>query len=440
MSDRIEAEILDVLGEEVAAAVDTPLVVIEGPKGDPGKDGITPTIGPNGNWYLGSTDTGKPSRGATGAPGKDGHSPVVTATKSGKTTTISVDGAAIATVEDGADGSPVNWRGAWEEDTEYRKLDAVSYDGSSYIFTSDTHVIGSIPGVDEEWGLMAQKGNDGANGVTPHIGDNGHWYLGATDTGKPSRGATGAPGKDGNQGAPGKDGAPGIYYGTTPPTGDTHPVWIDPDGGPDDGGLLPAVTDADNGKFLRVVSSAWAAADMPTGGTDMGITGATVGQIAKITAVDDTGKPTAWEAVDLPSGGGGSGETWEEINAITLSDAVNTVTINTDSGGNTIALKKVRILFEGSATHNQDLFFNNFRYFRAPIVGTEASVGAFSAEPFCGKMYCFAVVKIIANYEFNNQIAAVFSDEITITEIKLIVNNSGTFSAGTKFTIQGVRA
>ena len=43
-----------------------------------GKDGITPTIGKNGNWYLGSIDTGKPSRGAdgtpgaTGAPGKDG--------------------------------------------------------------------------------------------------------------------------------------------------------------------------------------------------------------------------------------------------------------------------------------------------------------------------------------------------------------------------------
>ena len=50
MSDRIEAEILDVFGEEVDAAVDTPLVVIKGSKGDPGKDGITPTIGPNGNW------------------------------------------------------------------------------------------------------------------------------------------------------------------------------------------------------------------------------------------------------------------------------------------------------------------------------------------------------------------------------------------------------
>ena len=33
---------------------------ITGAKGDPG---ITPTIGENGNWYLGDEDTGKPSRG-----------------------------------------------------------------------------------------------------------------------------------------------------------------------------------------------------------------------------------------------------------------------------------------------------------------------------------------------------------------------------------------
>lgn len=188
--------------------------------------------------------------GPKGDPGKDGHSPVVTATKSGKTTTISVDGAATATVKDGADGKP---------------------------------------------------GAAGADGITPTIGDNGNWYLGATDTGKPSRGETGpqgtpgkdgAPGKDGEPGAPGKDGAngetgpagprgekgadgsngkdgkpgekgadgaPGIYYGTTQPTGGTHPVWINPDGDHDDGGLLPAATAADNGKFLRVVSGAWAA-------------------------------------------------------------------------------------------------------------------------------------------------------------------------------------
>nr|DAP53139.1 MAG TPA: nucleoid-associated protein [Caudoviricetes sp.] len=39
-------------------------------------------------------------------------------------------------------------------------------------------------------------------------------------------------------------------------------------------------------------------------GAGMDITGATIGQIAKITAVDLDGKPTAWEPVDMPSGGG----------------------------------------------------------------------------------------------------------------------------------------
>nr|DAF39392.1 MAG TPA: collagen X [Caudoviricetes sp.] len=43
------------------------------PEGTQGKDGITPTIGANGNWYLGETDTGKPSRGATGAKGDKGE-------------------------------------------------------------------------------------------------------------------------------------------------------------------------------------------------------------------------------------------------------------------------------------------------------------------------------------------------------------------------------
>lgn len=39
-------------------------------------------------------------------------------------------------------------------------------------------------------------------------------------------------------------------------------------------------------------------------GAGMDITGATVGQIAKIAAVDASGVPTAWEPVDMPSGGG----------------------------------------------------------------------------------------------------------------------------------------
>lgn len=53
-------------------------VTIQGPQGEPGPaglDGITPTIGANGNWYLGEVDTGKPSRGPQGLqgnPGQDG--------------------------------------------------------------------------------------------------------------------------------------------------------------------------------------------------------------------------------------------------------------------------------------------------------------------------------------------------------------------------------
>lgn len=42
------------------------------------------------------------------------------------------------------------------------------------------------------------KGDKGTAGTTPHIGDNGNWYLGTTDTGKPSRGAKGDPGKNGS--------------------------------------------------------------------------------------------------------------------------------------------------------------------------------------------------------------------------------------------------
>lgn len=57
-----------------------------GAPGPAGKDGITPTIGENGNWYLGDIDTQKPSRGekgadgAAGKDGSDGYSPEATVT------------------------------------------------------------------------------------------------------------------------------------------------------------------------------------------------------------------------------------------------------------------------------------------------------------------------------------------------------------------------
>ena len=117
--------------------------------GTDGKDGITPTIGENGNWYLGDTDTGKPSRGAAGTNGKDG-----------------------ASGKDGAAGSP---------------------------------------------------------GITPHIGENGNWYLGDTDTGKPSRGAAGTNGKDGAKGDKGDNAYVWIRYAAQKPTAASHSFGVLPD-------------------------------------------------------------------------------------------------------------------------------------------------------------------------------------------------------------------
>ena len=60
-------------------------------------------------------------------------------------------------------------------------------------------------GTEAEWlaslkgatGAAGTNGKDGENGKTPYVGENGNWYIGADDTGKPSRGAKGEPGQDG---------------------------------------------------------------------------------------------------------------------------------------------------------------------------------------------------------------------------------------------------
>jgi hypothetical protein len=45
--------------------------------------------------------------------------------------------------------------------------------------------------------LKGQDGVSGADGITPHIGDNGNWFIGETDTNKPSQGTNGVIGNDG---------------------------------------------------------------------------------------------------------------------------------------------------------------------------------------------------------------------------------------------------
>lgn len=102
-------------------------------------------------------------------------------------------------------------------------------------FTADQ--LESLRGPSGKDGNDGSDGKNGQNGVTPHIGSNGNWYIGTTDTGVP---ATGPAGKDGSDG---KDGSVG-------PAGK-------------DGAGVPAVTTADDGKFLRVASGVWTAVTVP---------------------------------------------------------------------------------------------------------------------------------------------------------------------------------
>ena len=251
-----------------------------------GKDGITPTIGKNGNWYLGSTDTGKPSRGADGTPGATGAP--------GK------DGAPGA---DGKDGI----------------TPTIGKNGNWYLGSTDTgkpsRGAGGTPGAAGASGKDGSPGADGKDGITPAIGENGNWYLGSSDTGKPSRGADGA--------------VPDIQIGTvtTLPAGSDATASM---GGTAENPLLnlgiPKGADGQGGG---------------SGGTDisLGLTSATVGQTIKVKAVDTDGKPTAWEAAE-------SGEKWEKIAEIIIPDDAeesNALTINKDLNGQPFSLLKARL-------------------------------------------------------------------------------------------------
>ena len=131
-------------------------------------------------------------------------------------------------------------------------------------------------------------------------------------------------------------------------------------------------------------ASAKAVWDMLGGGgsgTDisLGVTGASVGDIVKVKAVDDSGKPTAWEAataklanpnaltftgtvtgsydgsaplsIEIPSGGSGgssgSGESefpnWRLIKTISFSADIASVDFDTDDAGNTFSLKEIML-------------------------------------------------------------------------------------------------
>ena len=86
-----------------------------------------------------------------------------------------------------------------------------------------------------------------------------------------------------------------------------------------DGDLILTTADGDTINLGRVKGG--------KGDPGIDVTGAQVGQIAKITAVDTDGKPTKWEPVDMPSGGT---DISLGLTAATVGQTIKVKAVNTD--------------------------------------------------------------------------------------------------------------
>lgn len=247
------------------------------------------------------------------------------------------------------------------------------------------------------------KGADGAQGDPGPQGPKG------------DPGATGPAGPQGPAGVPGKDGA----KGDTGATGPAGPV----------GPQGPAGTPGKDG-------------------AGMDITGATVGQIAKITAVDAQGKPTAWEPVDMPTGGGGDGgagaKEFRLIQSISLDEQSDRVDISADSSGNAFALHEVYAMLAAQSYEdaNAEVYFlPNGRWGAVDAYITSANRASKSSETWKNNMAFHAVYAdgVICSEQLptkgqnTNLLSSFSANQTVITKISIVCK----FAAGCTFLVIG---
>jgi len=140
----------------------------EGPKGD---NGYTPYIGENGNWWINNEDTGYQAIGHDGTNGTNGQNGT-----------------------NGTDGVSI---------TGITKIGTTGNVDTYQITFSNNHTF-EFTVSNGTNGVNGQDGSNGQDGKTPHIGENGNWWIGDEDTGYQ------AIGHDGTNGANGQDGANGV--------------------------------------------------------------------------------------------------------------------------------------------------------------------------------------------------------------------------------------
>ena len=178
--------------------------------GADGKNGVTPNIGDNGNWWVNGEDTGVP---ATGEDGKPGHTPEITIGDNGNWYIDGEDTGMPSRGEAGPDGKP----GHTPEVT-------IGDNGNWYIDGVDTGKPARGPQGDD-----GEKGEDGdMPDIT--IGDNGNWYINGEDTGKPAQGPQGddgEKGEDGDDGEKGDEGEKGEPGETGPAGQSAYELWVE---------------------------------------------------------------------------------------------------------------------------------------------------------------------------------------------------------------------
>lgn len=152
-----------------------------------GVDGSTPYIGSNGNWWINDKDTG------VKAEGRDGATPIIIDGYwwiNGQNTGVKAEGVTPVI------GDNNNW---WigGKDTGVKAVADTPYIGEN-----GNWWIG-----DKDTGVKAA----GVDGLTPYIGENGNWWIGTKDTGCPASG-----GSSGTQSSiiGVKAGEDGLYYWT----------------------------------------------------------------------------------------------------------------------------------------------------------------------------------------------------------------------------------
>ena len=121
----------------------------KGDKGDPGEDGDTPYIGDNGNWWIGTTDTGIKASGTDGSNGSNGS-----------------DGKDGQDGKDGTDGL-----------TPY-----VGSNGNWWIGTTDTGIkAAGTNGANGKNGTNGKNGADGVGIADIKLNENGELIITLTD-------------------------------------------------------------------------------------------------------------------------------------------------------------------------------------------------------------------------------------------------------------------